>query len=197
MLNDGAHGKNESDGRKNRLSTEASQSVEEEKCKQKMQCREIEICIYVYTHNHSVSLANWCLNSHLSSHHCLYQDHPHTVHLHCNGWKKGKKMVRLTENKLLMRKWGKKDPFSLEKDNFTLLRHAIAHHFNSRGLIFCQITRREQLCISVSVISFLSHPYQIIPYYTLPRGWRMHKANFLSQIWLHSLVTTLAGQNTS
>lgn len=38
---------------------------------------------YVYTHNHSVSLANWCLNSLQSSLHCLYLDHPHTVHLRC------------------------------------------------------------------------------------------------------------------
>lgn len=37
----------------------------------------------IYTHNHSVSLAKWCLNSLLSSHHCPYLGHLHTVHSHC------------------------------------------------------------------------------------------------------------------
>lgn len=109
---------------------------------------------------------------------------------------KRKKKVRDGENR--------KSTFNLKKCGifirkghfFLPWRHAIVRHFNSRGLIFCQIARREHLCISAGVISFLSHPYQVIAYYTLPRGWRMHKDNFLSQIWLHSLVTTLAGQNT-
>lgn len=47
------------------------------------------VCVCsINTHNHSVSLANWCLNSLLSSHHCPYQDHPHKVHLR---WRRGRK----------------------------------------------------------------------------------------------------------
>lgn len=108
---------------------------------------DLYICVYyVYTHNHSVSLANWCLNSLLSSHHCLYQDHPHTVHLHCDGTYK-RNMVRNQNQTINERKKGK-------KDNFLFHQHVL---LNRRGFIFSQIARKEHLCSSVSVISFQSH----------------------------------------
>lgn len=69
---------------------------EKHRCNAKKWCKVIYILLY--THNHSVSVANWCLNSLLSSHHCPYLDRLHTVHLLCNGGRRQTSLEKLGTN---------------------------------------------------------------------------------------------------
>lgn len=95
------HTFSDNNGAKQIINKEAINNMTKRTCKQEGWCREMKLYMWIYyvdTHNHSVSVANWCLNSHLSSHHCLYRDRPHTVHWHLDGKKRGeerKQRVRL------------------------------------------------------------------------------------------------------
>lgn len=103
------------------------------------------MCIYyVYTHNHSVSLANWCLNSLLSSHHCLYRDHPHTVHLRCDGQRREIWLDKMKSKPELLMRGGKKVNLRKKKKR----QFSPPTTLTCWGFIFCQIARKEHLCIS-------------------------------------------------